>query len=308
MKKEIKNSLLLLLTALIWGVAFVAQRQGGDQAGPYTFNAIRFLIGAAALSLALPFLDRRREDRRPKTAADRRLLIKSGVTVGVILFVSSNLQQLGLYYGTGAGKAGFLTACYILLVPVFGIFLGRKCSWNVWVSVPVTVVGLYFLCLTEGSGLSFQKSDILILLCAVCFSAHIMTVDHFSPLVDGVRMACIQFLTCGLLGLIPMVAVDMAQAGFLPWLQTLGGAGVWVALLYTGGLSCGVAYTLQIIAQNGLNPTVASLIMSLEAVFSALAGALLLGERMSGRELLGCALTLGAALFAQVEFRRKARR
>ena len=231
------------------------------------------------------------------------MLITGGVLCGIVLFVSSTVQQLGLYYGTTAGKAGFLTACYILLVPILGIFLGRKCGWNVWVSVVVALVGLYFLCLT--SGFSFQFSDALVLLCAVCFSVHIMVVDHFSPLVDGVRMACIQFLTCGLLGVIPMLAMDMRQAGVDGWLQSFGGVSVWIAILYAGMMSCGVAYTLQIVGQNGLNPTVASLLMSLESVFSALAGALLLQERMNRREVLGSVLVFAAVLFAQVDFSKK---
>ena len=303
MKLEVRNSLLLLLTALIWGVAFVAQRQGGAEAGPYTFNCIRSLLGAVVLLPVLSFLDRHGNEKKPRTAEDKRLLITGGVLCGIVLFVSSTVQQLGLYYGTTAGKAGFLTACYILLVPILGIFLGRKCGWNVWVSVVVALVGLYFLCLT--SGFSFQFSDALVLLCAVCFSVHIMVVDHFSPLVDGVRMACIQFLTCGLLGVIPMLAVDMWQAGLAGWLQSLGGVSVWIAILYAGVMSCGVAYTLQIVGQNGLNPTVASLLMSLESVFSALAGALILQERMSRREVLGSVLVFAAVLFAQIDFSKK---
>ena len=303
MKQEVRNSLLLLLTALIWGVAFVAQRQGGAEAGPYTFNCIRSLLGAVVLLPVLYFLDRHGNEKKPKTAEDKRVLVTGGVLCGIVLFVSSTVQQLGLYYGTTAGKAGFLTACYILLVPILGILFGRKCGWNVWVSVVVALVGLYFLCLTNG--FTFQFSDALVLLCAVCFSVHIMVVDHFSPLVDGVRMACIQFLTCGLLGVIPTFAVDMRQAGLDGWLQSLGGVSVWIAILYAGVMSCGVAYTLQIVGQNGLNPTVASLLMSLESVFSALAGALILQERMSRREVLGCVLVFAAVLFAQLDFSKK---
>jgi len=304
MKKEVRNSLLLLLTAFVWGVAFVAQRQGGAEAGPYTFNCIRSLLGAAVLVPVIPFLDKYGGNRKPGTVGyDRRKLIMGGVLCGTVLFVASSLQQMGMYYGTTAGKAGFLTACYILLVPVLGVLFGRKCGWNVWVSVPVAVAGLYFLCLT--GGFSFQFSDGLVLLCALCFSVHIMAIDHFSPLVDGVRMACIQFLTCGLLGLIPMIGVDLRQAGLDGWLQSLGGMGVWIAILYAGVMSCGVGYTLQIVGQDGLNPTVASLIMSLESVFSALAGALLLEERMSRREVLGCVLVFAAVLFAQLNFSKR---
>ncbi|MDE7359049.1 MAG: DMT family transporter, partial [Lachnospiraceae bacterium] len=186
-----RNSMLLLLTALVWGVAFVAQRQGGASAGPYTFNCIRSFLGGLVLLPVIPFLDRYTAGRKPQSAQDKRRLSVGGALCGLVLFVASTFQQMGMYYGTTAGKAGFLTACYILLVPVLGIFFGKKCGWNVWISILVAVVGLYFLCLTEG--LSFQFSDGLVLLCAVCFSVHIMVIDHFSPLVDGVRMACIQF-------------------------------------------------------------------------------------------------------------------
>lgn len=293
-----RNSLLLLLTAVIWGVAFVAQRKGGALTGPYTFNCIRSLIGAAVLVPVIPFLDRYAGEGKTEEMKKGPKLLAGGISCGVMLFVASTLQQLGLYYGTTAGKAGFLTACYILLVPILGVFLGRRCGWNVWVSVPVAVIGLYFICLT--SGISFKRCDGLVLLCAVCFSVQIMLVDHYSPLVDGVRMACLQFLTCGLLGIAPMLFVELRQAGPAQWLATLGSPDVWIAILYAGVMSCGVAYTLQIVGQKGLNPTVASLLMSLESVFSALAGALILKEHMSGREIFGCALLFGAVLFAQI--------
>lgn len=305
MKLEVRNSLLLLLTALIWGVAFVAQRQGGAAAGPYSFNCIRSFLGGLVLLPVIPFLDKVTGHTKQKTAQDKRRLITGGIVCGVVLFVSSTLQQLGLYYGTTAGKAGFLTACYILLVPVLGIIFGRKCRWNVWISILAAVVGLYFLCLTEG--FSIQLSDGLVLLCAVCFSIHIMVVDHFSPLVDGVRMSCIQFFTCGVLGLIPMIGVDIRQCpgGISEWLQIFGSLDAWIPILYAGIMSCGVAYTLQIVGQNGINPSVASLLMSLESVFSVLAGMLLLHETMSGREVLGCVLVFAAVIFAQIEFKNR---
>jgi drug/metabolite transporter (DMT)-like permease len=214
--------------------------------------------------------------------------------------MASTLQQLGMYYGTAAGKAGFLTACYILLVPILGLFLGRKCHWNIWVSVLIALVGLYFLCMT--GSLTLQGSDVLVLLCAVAFSVHILVIDYFSPLVDGVKMSCIQFLVCGVLGIIPTVCFDMqpASGGLQVWLSSLGTWDVWMPILYAGVMSCGVGYTLQIIGQDGVNPTVASLLMSLESVFSVLAGMVLLHESMSGRELLGCVLVFAAVIFAQL--------
>lgn len=295
-----RNSMLLLLTALVWGVAFVAQRQGGASAGPYTFNCIRSFLGGLVLLPVIPFLDRYTAGKKPQTGQDRRRLSVGGALCGLVLFVASTFQQMGMYYGTTAGKAGFLTACYILLVPVLGIFLGKKCCWNVWVSIPVAVAGLYFLCLTDG--LFFQPSDGLVLLCAVCFSVHIMVVDHFSPLVDGVRMACIQFFVCGAWGLVPMIGVEMRQIGAAAWLRSLGSIDVWIPILYAGVMSCGVGYTLQIVGQNGVNPAVASLLMSLESVFSVLAGMAILHETMTGREILGCILLFAAVIFAQLNF------
>lgn len=300
MTKELRNSLCLILTALVWGVAFVAQRQGGATAGPYTFNCIRSLMGAVVLLPVIRFLDGRTENHKPQTQQDKRRLWIGGILCGAVLFVASTFQQMGMYYGTTAGKAGFLTACYILLVPVLGIFVGKKCHWNVWVGILTAVVGLYFLCLTEG--FSFYVSDVLVLLCAVCFSVHIMVIDHFSPLVDGVRMSCIQFLVCGVLGLAPMIGVEVIRApgGLQGWMQMFGGWEVWIPILYAGIMSCGVGYTLQIIGQNGINPAIASLLMSLESVFSVLAGMLILHETMTGREILGCVLVFGAVIFAQV--------
>lgn len=300
MKKEFRNSLCLILTALVWGIAFVAQRQGGAAAGPYTFNCIRSFLGAVVLLPVIRLMEGHTEDRRPKTPQDKRRLWIGGSLCGIVLFVASTFQQMGMYYGTTAGKAGFLTACYILLVPVLGIFLGKKCRWNVWVSILVAVAGLYFLCLTEG--FSFYMSDALLLVCAVCFSVHIMVIDHFSPLVDGVRMSCIQFLACGVLGLVPMISVEILHApgGIQGWAQMFASWDVWIPILYAGVMSCGVGYTLQIIGQDGINPAIASLLMSLESVFSVLAGMLILHETMSGREILGCVLVFAAVLFAQV--------
>lgn len=295
-----RNSMFLLLTALVWGVAFVAQRQGGASAGPYTFNCIRSFLGGFVLLPVIPFLDKYTGGRKPQSAQDRRRLSEGGALCGLVLFVASTLQQLGMYYGTTAGKAGFLTACYILLVPVLGVFLGKRCRWNVWIGIVVAVAGLYFLCLTNG--FSLQLSDGLVLLCAVCFSVHIMVVDHFSPLVDGVRMSCVQFFVCGAWGMIPMLGVEMPQMGPAAWLQSLGSIDVWIPILYAGVMSCGVGYTLQIVGQNGINPAIASLLMSLESVFSVLAGMVLLHETMTGREILGCVLVFAAVIFAQMNF------
>lgn len=304
--KKLRHSLLLLLTALIWGIAFVAQSAGGDAVGPYTFNCIRSFLGALILIPVILFLDKSGfSHRKPVTKQEKKTLLLGGVLCGIALCIASNIQQLGLYLGASAGKAGFLTACYILIVPILGLFFKKKCGWNVWLGVVLTFAGLYLLCMSSDSG--FQLADLLLLLCALMFSFHILIIDYFSPMVDGVRMSCIQFFVCGLLTAIPMFVSDMGHsvAGIRTWAPALMSADAWIPILYAGFLSCGVAYTLQIIGQEGLNPTVASLLMSMESVFSVIAGWLILGESMGVRELLGCCLIFAAIVLAQIPAGKK---
>lgn len=307
--RQIRNSLLLVLTALIWGSAFVAQRKGGDVVGPFTFNGIRSFIGSAVLVPVILVLNRvKPSEKIPKTRTEKTVLWVGGACCGTILFLASSAQQLGMYMGTSAGKAGFLTACYILLVPILSLFLKKKCGWNIWVGMGITVIGLYLLCMTDS--LRFQASDLMVLLCALLFAVHILVIDYFSPLVDGVRLSCIQFLVCGILSMIPMFFVEMQHSlsGIVVWTQNLQSLDAWIPILYAGILSCGVGYTLQIIGQNGLNPTLASMLMSLESVFSVLAGWLILQEKMELRQLGGCALIFAAILLAQMpvdKFRKK---
>lgn len=303
---KLKHSLLLLLTALIWGTAFVAQSSGGNACGPYTFNCIRSIIGAVILLPVIFLLEKKGfSDRRPKTKQDKRNLICGGVLCGIALCLASNLQQLGLYFGASAGKAGFLTACYILIVPILGIFLKKKCGINIWIGVAFTLIGLYLLC-SDGS-FSFTLPDLLLLLCALIFSFHILIIDHFSPLVDGVRMSCIQFFVCGLLSVIPMFIFDMnhSLSGVASWIPSLMTWSAWIPILYAGFLSCGMGYTLQIIGQKGLNPAIASLLMSLESVFSVIAGWIILGETMGPRELIGCGMIFIAIVLAQIPLKNK---
>lgn len=291
-----RNPLLLLLTAVIWGVAFVAQSVGMDYIGPFTFNCVRSMIGGIVLIPCIRLLDRMKNhgDERKKAffgekKEEKRVLLTGGICCGAALFLASNLQQFGIKYTT-VGKAGFITALYIVLVPVLGIFLKKAIGLKIWISVALAVAGLYLLCITDG--FSIGKGDFLVLLCALVFSIHILVIDYFSPKTDGVRLSCIQFLVCGILSGIGMLLTE--SPGVTAILQA------WMPVLYAGVMSCGVAYTLQIIGQKGMDPTVASLILSLESVVSVLAGWLLLGQKLSVRELSGCVLMFAAIILAQL--------
>lgn len=297
MKKEkvpVRNSLLLLLTATIWGIAFVAQSVSMDYIGGFTFNSIRSLIGSLTLLPVILLLNKQKsaeEKNRPQTSSSQKLLITGGIYCGIILCLASNFQQFGIKYTT-VGKAGFITACYIIIVPVIGIFLRKKCSPFIWIAVILSLCGLYLLCLTPGEGFAIGKGELLVLICAFLFSIHILVIDHFSPLVDGVKMSCIQFFVCGILSGIPALLLEK------PDLTDILAAKVPV--LYAGIMSCGVAYTLQIVGQKNMNPTVASLILSLESCISVIAGWLILGQSLSSREIGGCILMFGAIILAQL--------
>lgn len=318
-------SLLLILAAFIWGTAFVAQSSAGSAVGSYTYNCVRSLVGALVLTPVIAFFDRKgRTVRKPVTREEKKLLVKGGVCVGVVLFFASNTQQLGIALGTPAGKAGFLTACYMTLVPVLGIVIKKKTHWYVWLAILLAVIGLYFLCLPKGavqSGLlRLSASDSFVLLCALAYAVHILTVDHFSPRVDPIRLSRIQFLTCAVLSAIPMVLLDMGlitqgnsalsetlrhlagtggTGSLKAWISSLQIPGVWFSMLYTGLFSSGVAFTLQVVAQAKVEPAKASVYMSLESVFSVLSGWLILGDRLSFRELFGCGMIFIAVLLAQ---------
>lgn len=284
------GSLALILAAVIWGSAFVAQRRGMEFNGPFTFNSVRCCIGAAALGLVSLFLPRRGD-------TDRRSTLLCGLYCGLCLFFATNLQQLGLV-DTDAGKAGFITTFYIVMVSVAGLLLGKRCARITWLAVVLAFAGLYFLCMSSGS-LRFRRGDLLVFLSALCYTVHILLVDHFVLKADGVLMSCIQFAVCGILSLIPAFAMET------PRLPDLG-SGI-VPLLYAGLLSCGVAYTMQIVGQKHLKPAVASLIMSMESVFAVLSGWLILHEKLSGRELLGCGLVFSAVLLVQLWPEKKQR-
>ena len=287
--RKTKNTILLLLTALIWGSAFVAQSVGMDYVGPFTFNSVRCLIGGLVLLPCIFFFKRFGIGdggwEEEKSVKGRRDLITGGILCGVFLACASSAQQVGLTYTTG-GKAGFITAMYIVIVPVLGIFLKRLPKPAVWVSVVLAVAGLYLLCMTDSFALS--PGDAWVLASALLFAFHIMVIDYFSPKADGVKLSCIQFFVAGIVCGVPMLLFEKPQ--ILEILQA------WQPILYAGVLSCGVAYTLQIIAQKDYDPTAASLILSLESVFSVLAGWVILGEELSPRELAGCALMFAAII------------
>ena len=305
MKKKqtpLKNSLILLLTATIWGIAFVAQSEGGDAVGAFTFNSTRSLIGSLVLIPVIFLLNKiTPKDNKSESGISsgnsssgnifsrNRTLILGGISCGICFFLASNFQQLGIMY-TSVGKAGFITACYIVIVPILGLFMKKKCSPFIWAAVAMALVGLYLLCITDG--FSIGKGDILVLICAFLFSLHILIIDYFSPKVDGVKMSCIQFFVCGVLAAIPALIFEHPQ------LSAFHGA--WGAILYAGVMSCGVAYTLQIVGQKNMDPTVASLILSLESCISVLAGWIILGQKLSMREIIGCVVMFAAIVLAQL--------
>lgn len=280
--KKLLSSLLLALTALIWGSAFVAQRVGLDYAGPLSFNGVRSLIGAAVL-VPVWLLFRRRD-------ADLARTLRAGVLCGLILFAAANLQQAGLAY-TEVGKAGFITTFYIILVPILSMLARKKPGWGVWPAVVLALAGLWCLCMQPGS-FTVGKGELMELCCAFFYSLQIMVIDRYVQEADGVLLSCIQFAVSGLLSL--GAGLVFEHPDFPRLFQG------WVPLLYSGILSCGVGYTLQILGQKNLHPTVASLLMSLESAFSVLAGWVLLHQALGRREILGCALMLAAVVLAQL--------
>lgn len=295
MKTQTKNSLLLMLCSFIWGTAFVAQSSGSGM-GAYSFLAGRSWLAVLVLLPTVYVFDmlHRRAGAPygwPKTKEDRKTLTVASLICGTFLFAASAAQQMGITLNPSTAKAGFLTAMYVVLVPVFGLALGRRGSPQLWVSMVIAVGGLYLLCMKNGFG-GIESSDWLLLACAVLFSFQILSVDHFSPLVDGVRLSLLQFF---------VVAVESTVAAFLFETPSVAEFAVnALPIAYCGIMSSGVAYTLQIMGQKDLNPAIASLIMCLESVFSALGGWVLLHQSLSLREGLGCALIFAAVVLAQL--------
>ena len=306
-KTQVRNSFLLLLTAIIWGSAFVAQSVGMEHVEPFTFTFTRSIIGGMVLIPVIVLLRKTdsaamRRDSQGKDFAGIKGITKyewlGGICCGVALCAASNFQQIGMLHTT-VGKAGFITALYVVIVPILGLFLRKRVPALIWFCVVLSVAGLYLLCMPKGA-FTLAQGDVLVLICALLFSFHILIIDYFSPKGDGVVISCIQFFVCGILSGIIMLFVEN------PTFANIMDA-KW-SILYAGALSSGVAYTLQVVAQKGVNPTVASLILCLESVVAVLAGWIILGDKLTSRELAGCILMFVAIVLAQLPTPKKERK
>lgn len=306
------KKLLLLLTALIWGVAFVSQSVGMDYMGPFTFNGARFLMGSVVLLPVIVFRRKRAAwkeaervessavaESRPASesgAAAGKTAVIGGICCGLALCPAALFQQFGIMYTT-VGKAGFITTLYIIIVPVIGIFMKKKPGARIWAGAVLAAFGFYLLCMKEGFTLS--RGDALVFIGAILFSIHILVIDYFSPKADGVEISCIQFLTAGVIGSILAFVFEKPElSGMIEGI---------IPLAYAGILSSGVAYTLQVIGQRDTDPAVASLLLSMESVFSLLAGWVILGQALSIRELAGCGLVFGAVILVQLPEGKRSR-
>ena len=281
-KLQVRNSFLLFVAAFIWGTAFVAQSVGMEYIEPFTFSTLRSFIGSAFLVPCIGILGKWKGKKAGQPAEDRKELLRGGLVCGVVIFTAANLQQVAMQY-TSVGKSGFLTALYIVIVPIIGVVFGKKPGKKLATAVALAVVGLYLLCMQTGS-FKLEFGDILLLFSAFSFSVHIMVIDHYTQKVDGVKLSCIQFFV---MLIFEHPSLSAIWATILP-------------LLYVGVLSSGVAYTLQIVGQKGMNPVIASLIMSLESVISAIAGWAILGQILSKREIAGCVVMFLAIILAQL--------
>lgn len=292
MKEKNIGGVMLVIATLIWGTSLVAQSIGTNLIEPFTFNGVRFLIGAFVL---LPIIiikiyqENRHQIKSERPQNINYSFIKGGLICGCILFVTASLQQTGIAYTT-VGKAGFITALYIIIVPVIGLFLGKRVNWKTWGCILLATTGMYFLCVDENLVLGF--GDALVLLCALSTSIHILAIDFYSSQLDCIKLSCLQFLICGILSLAIAFIFENPQ------LQSVINAGA--PILYTGILSCGIAYTLQTLGQKSVSPVAACLILSLESVFSVLFGWMILKETLNSREAVGCVLVFLATVISQI--------
>lgn len=296
---QMRQVVFPILAAFIWGTAFVAQDLCADSIGAFAFNATRYFIAVLALLVVILISDKLKKNKPTLTAQEKKAANKQlwlgGLCCGAALAIASNFQQAGLVAGTDAGKAGFITALYVVLVPVFGLFFKRKVSLPTWIAVVLSVVALYLLCIK--GDFSLAPGDLLVLVCAVCFAVHILVIDHFTAYCDGVKLSCLQFLFAGIISTICMfIFEDVDFAAILS---------CTLPLLYVGIFSCGVGYTLQILAQKDSNPTVVTILLSLESVFAVIAGAIILKQQMTVREYIGCAIMFAAVILAQIQFPTK---
>lgn len=297
---QVRQVVFPIITAMIWGSSFVAQSTSTEHIGAFTFNAARSFVGFLALLVVVQiFRMVRKEPEIQQTPeekkAGRKGLVLGGICCGIALALACNLQQLGMVAGASAGKTSFITTLYVVLVPICGLFLKKRVSPTVWISVLLAVAGLYCLCIKDS--FSIAPSDLLVMLCAFGYTLHILVIDYFTQKVDGVKMSCIQFFSCAVLSAILMLIFEHPT-----WADITPCIG---SVLYVGVFSSGVAYTLQILAQKDSNPTIVALLLSLESVFGAVSGAIFLHETMTGKELVGCVLMLIAVVLAQIEFPSK---
>ena len=286
MSKKMKANLLLFIAAFIWGTAFVAQKSGGA-IGSFTFNGIRTFIGGLVL---LPLVIKNHKDKTLPLFTKEELT--GGIVCGFFLFVAASLQQFGLAYTT-AGKAAFITTLYVVFCPILSLIVHKKKTRPlVWLCVVLDVIGLYLLCMTDAS-FSIQIGDTLVILCAVAFAGQMVAVDNYIDRIDGIKLSCIQFLFSGLLGIICMFIFEGPVS--VSNIMT-----AWFPILYAGVISCGIAYTFQVLGQKEATPTIAALILCLESVFGVLAGAVILGETMTMREIFGCIIMFAAVVISNL--------
>ncbi len=289
MSKRLKSNMLLVLTAAIWGFAFVAQKEASAYIGSFTFNGIRFMLGALSLIPVILFFER--DGLKDKTKILKT--VKYGIITGIILFIASTLQQFGININEQASKAGFITGLYTVLVPVFGIFMGRKTSINTWLGAILAVVGLYLVSIVGTPRIEF--GDLLLLIGAIFWAFHIIAIDKFVNKVNVIQFSCIQFFICSVINLVIMPFFEMSSFSA----ANIMSAGI--SILYAGIMSSGVAYTLQVVGQKNAQPTEASIILSLESVFCCIGCMLILGDTMSVASLIGCCLIFAGIIVSQLK-------
>ncbi len=292
-KTQLKANILLLLTAAIWGLAFVAQKVGAEHVGAFTYNGIRFALGSISLIPLILFLNKKKGENEKTKNDDRdslKLTVKAGIIAGCALFIATSLQQMGVM-GTTAGKAGFITGLYMVIVPILGLFLKQKVNKSTWIGIVISIIGLYLLSINED--FSISNGDLLVLIGSVGWAIHILLIDNFTKKIDPLKLSSVQFATCSILSLVMAIIFED--------INMVGISGAMVSILYGGLLSVGVAYTLQVVAQKNAKPSHAAILLSMESVFGALGGAMFLGERIGARGLVGCILIFIAIIISQLK-------